>query len=117
MSAISHRKPLPNPRSCCFCQGVPGRLLSVPLVATHQIPPWRREELVPHGHCVGEDSGEILESRRSTTVGPVERPLTVNQDSLSELSRSVSRTAETLFAAGNVTDTLSSVVGLAVATI
>ena len=50
-------------------------------------------------------------------MGPVERPLTVNQDSLSELSRSVSRTAETLFAAGNVTDTLSSVVGLAVATI
>ncbi len=45
------------------------------------------------------------------------RPSTVNQDSLSELSDSVSQAAGALFAAGNVTDTLTSVVELAVATI
>ena len=44
-------------------------------------------------------------------------PPTVNQDSLQELSRSVSQTADALFAAGNVTETLRSVVELAVATI
>jgi GAF domain-containing protein len=50
-------------------------------------------------------------------LASVDRSLTVNQDSLSELSRSVSESANALFAAGNVTDTLKSVVGLAVATI
>ncbi len=50
-------------------------------------------------------------------MGSDERPLTVNQDSLSELSDCVSQTAGALFAAGNVTDTLSRVVELAVATI
>ena len=51
------------------------------------------------------------------TVDSGERPLTVNQDSLTELSRSVSQTADALFSAGNVTETLTSVVDLAVATI
>lgn len=45
------------------------------------------------------------------------RPVTMNQDSLSELSRNVSQTASALFAAGNVTETLTSVAELAVATI
>ena len=50
-------------------------------------------------------------------MGSVEPSSTVNQDSLSELSDSVSEVAAALFAAGNVTDTLTSVVDLAVATI
>jgi GAF domain-containing protein len=50
-------------------------------------------------------------------VGFGERPVTFNQDSLSELSQSVTQTASALFAAGSVTDTLTSVVELAVATI
>jgi hypothetical protein len=50
-------------------------------------------------------------------VGLGERPTTVNQDSLTELSRSVSQAAGALFAAGTVTETLTSVVELAVATI
>jgi GAF domain-containing protein len=70
-----------------------------------------------NGHCAVDRERVILEFRRSTTLGLGERPLTVNQDSLSELSQSVSQTAGTLFAAGNVTDTLTSVVELAVATI
>jgi GAF domain-containing protein len=50
-------------------------------------------------------------------VGSGERPWTINQESLSELSRDVSRTAGALFAAGDVTETLTCVVELAVATI
>lgn len=46
-----------------------------------------------------------------------ERPSTVDQDSLSELSSSVAQTASVLFAAGSVTDTLTSLVELAVATL
>jgi GAF domain-containing protein len=46
-----------------------------------------------------------------------ERGPTINQDSLSELSLGVSQAASILFAAGSVTDTLTSVVELAVATI
>jgi GAF domain-containing protein len=52
-----------------------------------------------------------------TTLGSGEGSATVNQDSLSELSRSVSQTASVLFAAGSVSDTLNSVVELALATI
>ena len=44
-------------------------------------------------------------------------PPTVNQDSLHELTRSVSQTADVLFAAESVIGTLNSVVELAVATI
>lgn len=50
-------------------------------------------------------------------MGSVEPSSTVNRDSLSELSRSVSEVGGALFAAGNVTDTLSSVVDSAVTTI
>ena len=50
-------------------------------------------------------------------MGTGERPSTADRDSLSELSRSISQTADTLFAAGNVTDTLTSVIEMAVATI
>jgi GAF domain-containing protein len=46
-----------------------------------------------------------------------ERLPTIDRDSLSELSRNVTETAQILFTAGSVTDTLSSVVDLAVATI
>jgi GAF domain-containing protein len=41
----------------------------------------------------------------------------LDRDSLAELSRGVAETAKVLFTAGNVTDTLTSMVGLAVATI
>jgi hypothetical protein len=62
--------------------------------------------------------GRILEVKEeSTIVGLGEGPLTGNQDALAELSRSVSETASTLFAAGTVTDTLTSVVEMAVVTI
>jgi GAF domain-containing protein len=50
-------------------------------------------------------------------MDPGGAPPTVDRDSLSELSRNVSETAEVLFTAGTVSDTLSSVVDLAVATI
>jgi hypothetical protein len=46
-----------------------------------------------------------------------EGPPTVDQDSLSELSRSVSQTAGVLFSAGGVIDTLTRLVELALATI
>jgi hypothetical protein len=50
-------------------------------------------------------------------MGSGERPSTANQDSLSELSRSITQTADVLFAAGGVTETLTSVIEMAVATI
>jgi hypothetical protein len=50
-------------------------------------------------------------------MGSGDRPLTVDLDSLSELSQSVSQIAGALFAAGNVLETLTSVAELAVATI
>ena len=46
-----------------------------------------------------------------------ERPSTADQDSFSELSRSISQTADALFAAGSVADTLTRVIEMAVATI
>ena len=61
--------------------------------------------------------GDTWLQEESTTVGLGERRMTVNQDSLTELSRSVSQAAGALFAAGTVTETLTSVVELAVATI
>ncbi len=50
-------------------------------------------------------------------MDPGELRSTLNQDSLRELTRSVSQTAGVLFAASSVTETLSRVVELAVATI
>ena len=44
-------------------------------------------------------------------------PPTVDRDSLTELSETVSQTALTLFSAGNVMETLASVAELAVTTI
>jgi GAF domain-containing protein len=46
-----------------------------------------------------------------------EGPLDIDRDSLADLSRSVTETARTLFTAGSVTETLASVVNLAVTTI
>lgn len=51
------------------------------------------------------------------TVDSVERPSTVDPNSLAELSRSVSQAAAALFSAGSVLDTLGSVVGMALTTI
>jgi hypothetical protein len=51
------------------------------------------------------------------TVDSVEGSSTVDQNSLAELSRSVSQAAATLFSAGSVLDTLGSVVGMALTTI
>jgi ANTAR domain/GAF domain len=50
-------------------------------------------------------------------MGPGEWPPTVDQNSLTELSQTVSQTALTLFSAGSVIDTLASVAELAMTTI
>jgi GAF domain-containing protein len=50
-------------------------------------------------------------------MDPAGGPPTVDRDPLTELSRNVGEMAQVLFTAGTVTDTLSSVVDLAVATI
>jgi GAF domain-containing protein len=55
--------------------------------------------------------------RRSVTVDSVEGASNVDQDSLGELSRSVSEGAAVLFSAGSVLDTLDSVLGMALTTI
>jgi hypothetical protein len=69
------------------------------------------------GECVAL-AGAILELARAKTImEPAQHSTYLDRDSASDLSLNFAETAQILFSAGGVTDTLASVVDLAVATI